>query len=67
MKRPGYREAIEWVARNDSAGDDNALDAWEAGSLTTAIMLAHLYDVDSDRVGRDIVRKRRALIKNGEL
>lgn len=67
MKRASYREAIAWIAANDSPADDNALDPVEAGSLVSAILVANIFDVDSDRVGRDIVRQREKLIATGVL
>ena len=63
MKRPSYREAITWIALNDGAGDDDAYDADVVSGLVTAVMLADIFDVPSDRVGRDIVRYRKRLLK----
>ena len=58
MKRASYRAAIEWVALNDSAADDDALDAEVAGQLITAALVADIFGVTSEKVGRDIVRVR---------
>lgn len=63
MKRASYRHAIDWIAHNDSAGDPDALDEHAAGSLTTSVLVADLFDVDSDRVGRDVVRVRRRILR----
>jgi hypothetical protein len=55
MKRPGYREAIEWLASNDDCfwlGDEN-------GALSvSAAMVRDLYDVTQERLIADL---RRAL------
>lgn len=59
MKRASYRDAIEWIALNDSAGDDDATDPEVAGCLVTAVLVADLFDVSSEQVGRDIVRYRK--------
>jgi hypothetical protein len=59
MKRASYREAIEWIAFNDSAADDDAFDESVAGSLVSAVLVADIFDVPSEKVGRDIVRVRR--------
>jgi hypothetical protein len=58
MKPARYREAIEWIAENDSAGDDDALDAAVVGYLVTSLLVADLFDVDEDKVGADVVRCR---------
>jgi hypothetical protein len=62
MKRASYRDAINWVARNDSAGDLDALDPEIAGSLVSAILVADIFEVTSTRVGADIVRVRRKFL-----
>ena len=61
MKRASYREAINWIAENDSAGDDDALDPDTAGSLVSSVLVADIFDVPSEKVGRDIVAQRRKL------
>jgi hypothetical protein len=60
MKRASYRDAIAWVALMDSAGDDDALNEETAGGLITAALVADIFDVDSAKVGKDVVRVRRA-------
>jgi hypothetical protein len=62
MKRASYRKAIEFIALNDSGGDDNALVAEDVQFLVTAIMVAEIFDVTSEKVGKDIVACRK---KNG--
>jgi hypothetical protein len=59
-KRASYREAIAWVAKNDSGGSADALDVKEVSELITAVLVADIFDVPMDRVGRDIVRYRKA-------
>jgi hypothetical protein len=61
MKRASYRDAIDWIARNDGAGDADALDARECGSLLSAVLVADIFDVPSDKVGADIARRRAAI------
>lgn len=58
MKRASYREAIDWIANNDSAGDPNAGDPDSAGHLVSSVLIADIFDVSTERVGRDIVRAR---------
>jgi len=59
MKRASYRYAVAWIAENDSAGDDNALDPEVVSELITAQLVADLFDVPPEKVGRDIVRYRK--------
>lgn len=56
MKRASYREAIRWIAENDSSGDD--LSEEECGELVTSVLVAEIFDVDSDKVGRDVFKAR---------
>lgn len=58
MNRASYREAIDWIARNDSAADDSANDPRIVQHLITAVLIADIFCVDYGRVGRDIVRRR---------
>ena len=57
MRRPGYREAIEWLAHNDDCywlGDNNP-----SISVSSALV-RDLFDVDDARLIADL---RRALAK----
>lgn len=56
MRRASYKRAIAWIAANDSAGDD--LTQEDASALVTAALVAEMFEVDSDKVGRDIIRAR---------
>ena len=60
MKRASYRHAIAWVAENDSGAEDTALDPSVVSELITAVLVADLFDVEPARVGRDIVKYRKA-------
>lgn len=55
MKRPGYREAIDWLAGNDDCywlGDENPAIS------VAAALVRDLFDVTDDRLMADL---RRAL------
>ena len=57
MKRPGYREAIEWLASNDDCywlADDEPMIS------VSAALVRDLFDVDDERLQRDL---RRALAR----
>lgn len=69
MKRASYREAIDWIARNDNAGDDMPLEIYPDAEANAEIrgairgyistsLVADLFGVDTDRVARDVVRAR---------
>ena len=53
MRRPGYREFIEWIASNDDC-------EWltdENGSISvTLAMVASLFDVSDERATKDLQR-----------
>lgn len=61
MNRASYREAIRWIAVNDSAADDTANDPQTVSELVSSVLIADLFDVDSLKVGKDVVRARKKL------
>lgn len=61
MKRASYRDAIDWIAQNDSAADDNAGDPAICGSLVSAVLIADIFDVSTRKVGDDIAKRRKLL------
>jgi hypothetical protein len=58
MKRASYREAVEWIALNDSLGDA-AVDTRDtiAGFISVCI-IADIFDVSRGRVADDVMRYR---------
>lgn len=57
-KRASYRYAVAWIAENDSAGDADSLDPVAVSELITAQLVADIFGVSPEKVGRDIVRYR---------
>lgn len=57
-KRPGYREAVEWIAAND---DCFWTDEPEHGMSVTASMVRDLWDKTDEQVTKDITRKWRQI------
>lgn len=53
MRRPGYREAVEWIACND---DCYWLADADPPLSVTAAMVRDLFGVDKERLIRDISR-----------
>ena len=53
MKRPGYREAIAWMAEMD---DTEWLHDDEPMISVTGAMVADLFDVDHGRLAADLRR-----------
>ena len=60
MKRASYRAAIDWIAQNDSAGDLDDYDDQAVADLVTSVLIADIFGVQPERVGRDVVCRRRA-------
>jgi hypothetical protein len=58
MKRASYREAVAWIAFNDGNGDTERLDEKHCAYLTSTCLIADLFGVPNERVGKDIVRYR---------
>ena len=56
MKRPGYREAIEWIADNDDCYWLGDYDAHGPMLSVCAAMVRDLYGVSDARLLRDILR-----------
>jgi hypothetical protein len=55
-KRPGYREAVEWIAREDEPAEMNA----EAVSgLVSVALVADLFGKEQIEVARAVIRFRR--------
>ena len=59
MKRPSYKEAIAWIALNDAPGDDDALDIEATKCYVTSVLIADIFGVDDEKVGKDIVLFRK--------
>lgn len=58
MKRASYREAVTWIAENDSTADSDANDPDVVGYLVSSVLVADIFGVEPEKVGRDVVRKR---------
>lgn len=61
MKRASYRDAIDWVAQNDSAGDEGNLHPETVSELVSSHLVADIFGVEYIKVGRDVVLRRLAL------
>lgn len=60
MKRPGYREAVEWLAGNDDCYYLVTSDDGEILMSVAASMVRDLFDVSSEKLQNDV---RKALKK----
>lgn len=63
MRRPGYREAIDWIAGNDDCYW--LAEAEPCISVSTALV-RDLWDVSDDRIIRDIRRALKRIYPNHE-
>lgn len=58
MKRPSYREAIVYIALNIDPGDDDALNAEVVATYIPCALVAELFGIEPERVGKDVVKYR---------
>jgi hypothetical protein len=64
MKRASYKDAIDWIAYYDSAGiGPDSLDETLVSELITSTLIADIFDVPPEKVGRDVVRRRNKIDK----
>lgn len=64
MKRPGYREAVRWIALNDEPTEHRIA---EMERLISVALIADLFDVTTLRVARDVIHFRgRLAVKMGK-
>ena len=60
MKRASYRQGIDYIACNDEPED---MDPESVAGYISSSLLAFLFDVECERVGRDVVRLRKQMEK----
>lgn len=58
MKRPGYREAVRWIAANDDT--DDLMNGHDAHPVTV-VLVADLFDQESTKVAADVIREVKRL------
>ena len=51
---------MQWIALNDGAGDSTALDIDSVRGMVSVLLVADLFEVESERVARDVVKYRKA-------
>ena len=56
MRSPKYVEAVDWIAMNDSPGDDDSLE--NLSGLVSVVLVADLFGVDTKTVAGDILARR---------
>jgi hypothetical protein len=56
MKRPGYREAVEWIAGNDDCHYIVATEHCPAFLSVAMSLVRDLWDVTDERLTADILR-----------
>jgi hypothetical protein len=55
MKRASYRHAVELIALNDEPSE---MDAEIVAGLASVVIVSGMFDVDEDKLARDVVRYR---------
>lgn len=63
MKRASYKEAIAWIALNDDAAGEEAFDIESVKGYVTTCLVADIFGVDQNKVGKDIVKYRKRVDK----
>ena len=58
VRRASYREAIAWIAENDSLGDADAFNPAIVADLTTVVLVADVFGHTASKVGQDVVNYR---------
>ena len=58
MATASYKHGVQWIANNDSAGNDDALDVTAVSELITTALLADLFDKDPIDVAKSIINYR---------
>lgn len=62
VKRASYRDAVDWIAQNDSADEDSeVLEA--VSSLVSTCLVADIFEVNREKVASDIIKRRQKLSK----
>lgn len=64
-KKPSWLKMARWVADNDSAGDDDALDVEAVSQLVTVALIADTTGVSPLTVAEKIVQLRKKENENG--
>jgi hypothetical protein len=66
VKRPGYREAIEWLAGNDDCHYLITSEHHEIIMSVAASMVRDLYDVTDEKLQADVRRMLKRIHPNHE-
>jgi hypothetical protein len=56
-RRPGYREAVVWIALNDNPGDDHPASVLV--EYLTVVLVADLFGREPFQVAADVLKARR--------
>jgi hypothetical protein len=54
-----YRAAVAWIAENDDAGSDDALNPEVVAGYVTTILVADVWDKEPEEVAAAIVKYRK--------
>lgn len=54
-----YKDAVAWIAWNDSPGDSDSLDPEVVGYLVSSVLVADVWGKSPAEVGRDVVEFRK--------
>lgn len=60
MKRPSYRDAVDYIAQNDEPTEMHDLGA--VRGLVTVQLVAEIFDVHDHKVSTDVLNRRHAIV-----
>lgn len=58
-KRASIRDAVEWIAMNDSPADNDAMDVDAVAGLTTVCLVADIFGLAREEIARRVIAVRR--------
>jgi hypothetical protein len=61
MRRASYRAGVRWIAEND---EPDSMEPGDVSYFVSSLLLADLFEVEPERVGRDVVRQRKKIAKD---
>jgi hypothetical protein len=56
MRRASFRAGVAWIAMND---EPSMAEVEQVAELISVMLLADLFEVEPERVARDVIRYRR--------
>jgi len=62
MAKASYKTGVDWIARMDESGSDNALVESVVAEYISTCLLAEVFGHTREKVAKDVVRRRIKII-----